>query len=155
VSGLARGQRAGRRTYVKVQAAGADINMTPLVDVVLVLLIIFMVSIPVVSRSFDVEVPEQPKPDELPISPDTQLVLEVGPQGQLQLNGHALSEAEYVPRLREVIAKRSPHKRTLFFAPADATSYGRLAAAFDGARAAGVETLGMAPLAEMAADGRR
>ncbi|MBL8949670.1 MAG: biopolymer transporter ExbD [Myxococcaceae bacterium] len=121
----------------------SDINVTPLVDVVLVLLIIFMVVTPLLEKDLEVRVPEQEQV-ELPSDvPPDQLVVSVAADGVFQLNSEALADGDYVPRLARAIAARAKGDRVVFFVAEGAASYARVVAALDGAKAAGAETLGM------------
>ena len=137
-------RRALRRFTVRPQSRpNSEINVTPLVDVVLVLLIIFMVVTPLLEKDLAVRVPDAEQlvdPAELP---EDQLVVSVDASGALRLNAQALPEGEYVARLRQVLEARPRGKRLVFFLAEEKTNYGRLVAALDGARVAGAETLGM------------
>jgi biopolymer transport protein ExbD/biopolymer transport protein TolR len=123
----------------------SEINITPLVDVVLVLLIIFMVVTPLLEKDIEVRVPDQDDlskpPDEIP--PD-QLVVSVSKDGQISINSDHVTEAEYVEKLTRAVAAKPKGDRLVFFTADDETNYGKLVAALDGARRSGAETLGMA-----------
>ncbi|PTL79417.1 biopolymer transporter ExbD [Vitiosangium sp. GDMCC 1.1324] len=123
--------------------ANADINVTPLVDVVLVLLIIFMVVTPLMEKDIEVKLPQTSDETES-VSPETrQVVVAVGPEGLLSLNNEPVSEADYIPRLRRVLAARAAGDRLLFFTADDRAPYGKVVAALDGAKEAGAEVLGL------------
>src|SRR5215468_2559178 len=85
-----------------------QMNVTPLVDVVLVLLIIFMVITPLLSKNFWVHLPKQQKeevtPDQLAQDPDPPLVLRVGADRKLQVNGADVPVGELADRLRRMFA---------------------------------------------------
>jgi biopolymer transport protein ExbD len=122
----------------------SEINITPLVDVVLVLLIIFMVVTPLLEKDIEVRVPDkQEEIDESQIPPD-QLVVSIDKDGQLSINADKVTPEEYVERLRRVVAAKAKGERLVFFTADDHTNYGKLVAALDGARQAGAEVLGMA-----------
>src|SRR5687768_6919124 len=106
-----------------VQAAGAkgkkgrahpEMNVTPLVDVVLVLLIIFMVLTSVLSEHFWLHVPEKDKQAELeppPENPDEQpIVLSVNPRGQVQINQDVFPDAEFPERLKRMLVARGDRR---------------------------------------------
>ncbi|HWE25474.1 MAG TPA: biopolymer transporter ExbD [Myxococcales bacterium] len=81
----------------------SDINITPLVDVVLVLLIIFMVLTPLMEKEIAVRVPEQPDPTQLvePPPPDLlQILFKVDDQGVFHVNAETLSDENAVDRLK-------------------------------------------------------
>ena len=121
----------------------SEINVTPLVDVVLVLLIIFMVVTPLLERDIDVRVPQSEQVEDTTEVPPDQLVVSLDAQGQLKLNQEVLEMSDYVPRLKRVLAARPAGERLVFFTAEDDASYSQLVAALDGARHAGAETLGM------------
>jgi biopolymer transport protein ExbD len=136
-----------RRTIVvkpqsEVQSA---INVTPLVDVVLVLLIIFMVVMPLLDKDLQVRIPEDEqveRPDELP---PEQIIVRVLADGTLQLNGAAISQDAYVPELQTHLRARTLEQRVVFVSADGAAQYKRLIEAFEGARRAGADTLAMLP----------
>lgn len=137
---------AQRRRFVKPQAAiQSDINVTPLVDVVLVLLIIFMVVTPLVHRDIAVQLPEvtesTPPTPAAPQPP--QWVVGLTPEGRLTLNDTPVEDADYVARLKKALDARPQGQRHVFFKVDDRAAYGRLVAALDGAKAAGAEELGV------------
>ncbi|HZI05293.1 MAG TPA: biopolymer transporter ExbD, partial [Archangium sp.] len=109
------------------------INVTPLVDVVLVLLIIFMVVTPVLNRVIAVQLPEPPAPlSTPPASPEKQWVVAVTSEGTLTLNDEPVADADYVPRLKQALAGRSGDGRSVVFKADDRAPYGRLVKALDG-----------------------
>ncbi|MCX8071722.1 MAG: biopolymer transporter ExbD [Candidatus Binatia bacterium] len=121
------------------------INVTPLVDVVLVLLIIFMVVTPLLDRKFWVHTPKQEKTavQQLEQS-DTPLVLRIGADGSLEINGTVLRRDELGERLPRMFAARDDH--VLFIAAADSVPYGTVVETMDAAREAGAVTI--APLTQ-------
>jgi biopolymer transport protein TolR len=136
--------RKMRRLAIKPQnPPNSDINVTPLIDVVLVLLIIFMVVTPLLEKNIDVRVPDTEKtetPDEVP----DQLVVRITPEGDLKINYDKVTPEEYVDKLRAIIdKKRKPDDKVVFFIADDKTNYARLVTALDGAKQAGAVALGM------------
>ncbi|OJT18399.1 hypothetical protein BO221_40735 [Archangium sp. Cb G35] len=131
-----------RKLVLPQGQANADINVTPLVDVVLVLLIIFMVVTPLMNQELDVKLPM--KEESSHVEPEaSQVVVTVSPEGQLTLNNEPVSEADFIPRLTRILAARPVGERLLFFTADDRAPYGKVVAALDGARAAGAEVLGL------------
>jgi biopolymer transport protein ExbD len=126
-------------------AMQSDINVTPLVDVVLVLLIIFMVVTPLMHRDIAVQLPEKSEspPEASPAEPEPQWVVSLTPEGRLTLNDEPVEDADYVPRLKKVLDARPRGRRHVFFKMDDQAGYGRLVTALDGAKAAGAEELGV------------
>ncbi len=121
----------------------SDINVTPLVDVVLVLLIIFMVLTPLLDKMLRVRVPDAEQTEEYEQPTATQIVVSVLPEGGLAINNDKVADGEYVQRLARAVAARAPGDRLVFFAADDKALYPRLVLALDGARQAGAEIMTM------------
>jgi len=122
-------------------------NVTPLVDVVLVLLIIFMVVTPLLSKNFWVHLPRQEKQEIEPDQqndPDPPLVLRVASDRTIQVNGAVIGLDELSARLKRMFAARDDH--ILFFDADDSTDYGYDVEVLDQARDGGAVTI--APLVE-------
>ena len=121
-------------------------NVTPLVDVVLVLLIIFMVITPLLSKKFWVHIPKQEKEEverqDLANDPQPPLVLRVAADRSVAVNGSAVPFDEVAERLRRMFAARDDH--IIFFDAADEVPYGFAVEVMDQARAGGAVTI--APL---------
>ena len=114
----------------------ADINVTPLVDIVLVLLIIFMVITPLLAKNIPVEVPQKTELDEPPAEIQEQVVLKLFADGHAELNRNPVSAEELEGRLRTKMAGRS--QRVMFFEGEDDAVYGFAIKLMDIARGAGV-----------------
>jgi biopolymer transport protein ExbD len=121
----------------------SDINVTPLVDVVLVLLIIFMVLTPLLDKDIPIRVPDTEKVENVTDVPPDQLVVGITPEGELLINSQKITEDEYVNRLKRMIAAKPPGEKLVFFMPDEKANYGKVVGALDGARMAGAEILGM------------
>ncbi len=119
----------------------ADINVTPLVDIVLVLLIIFMVITPLLAKNIPVEVPQKTELDEPPAEIQEQVVLKLFADGHAELNRNPVSAEELEGRLRTKMAGRS--QRVMFFEGEDDAVYGFAIKLMDIARGAGVATIGI------------
>lgn len=89
------------------RAVMAEMNITPLVDVMLVLLVIFMIAAPMVTRSIDLKLPQVPPPDTQVTKPP-HLSLRVLDNGQFTLEGVALSEQALASALAEA-ARHAPN----------------------------------------------
>jgi biopolymer transport protein ExbD len=117
-------------------------NVTPLVDVVLVLLIIFMVITPLLAKQFSTNVPIKDDPNQPPPPPNAgapPVVLAARSAGHLEINGERIapeSMAERIPRL--LAAQPEP---VLFFTADDDVPHGRAVEAMDQARAAGAKVI--------------
>jgi biopolymer transport protein ExbD len=118
----------------------SEINVTPLVDVVLVLLIIFMVIIPMTQVGYDVNTP--PKLDvATPVISQDQLIVRLDASGRLYINKEELSEATFAARFREVLRNRE--KKMIFFAADGELPYERVANILDLVRDSGAENIGI------------
>ena len=118
-------------------------NVTPLVDVVLVLLITFMVITPLLTKTFWIHTPAQ-RTEEIPreqLADEQPLVLRISRDGALRVNGADTTLEELPDRLRRMFAAREDH--VLFFDADDEAGYGLVVRALDQAREGGAVTLGM------------
>ena len=115
-----------------------DINMTPMIDVLLVLLVIFMIMQPMLQRSIDIQLPVEKDEPTAPAVPP--IVLEMFPGGQYLLNKSPVPAAQLQARLLEVYSNRPD--RVLFVKADGAVKYGEVITVMDVARGAGVEVLG-------------
>jgi biopolymer transport protein TolR len=120
-------------------------NVTPMIDVLLVLLIIFMMIIPLSRKAIDVQLPD-PTPDKQPpnAKPD-QIVLEVLPGPTFAINKAPVDKAQLGARLKEIYDPR-PEKIIFLKGDPDVT-YQDVIFAMDQARGAGVKVIGAAPKA--------
>jgi biopolymer transport protein ExbD/biopolymer transport protein TolR len=134
-----------KRQWVKPAAPpNSDINVTPLVDVVLVLLIIFMVLTPLLEKDIEVRVPET-EVDNTPPETNDQLVVSLTEAGAIKINAETMpSQQEYVGRLKRILAAKPRDERVVFFMAEDKANYGSLIGLMDGAKTAGAVVLGMA-----------
>ena len=118
----------------------ADINVTPLVDVMLVLLIIMMIVAPLLQKGVDVKLPTATNPVPKPETQD-QTVVAVTADGRLHLNSREVAEGELAQRVTEVLETKK-EKIVLIKADEDA-QYGRVMAAMDALRKAQIEDMGL------------
>jgi biopolymer transport protein ExbD len=122
-----------------------EMNVTPLVDVVLVLLIIFMVITPLLSKQFWVNVPEMEKqddPEDLP-DPSVPVVLRVDAAGTVTINRRAVQRADLPDRLARILAARED--KVIFVQSDDEAPFGAAVDAMDVARGAGAVTIAVLP----------
>src|SRR5512139_2605305 len=133
----------GRYRVRPMGRPNSDINVTPLVDVVLVLLIIFMVVTPLLDKMLRVRVPDAEQTEQYDQPQATQIVVSVNKDGHVLINNEEVDDGGYVQRLRRVLAARAPGDRLVFFSAEDDALYQRLVFALDGARQAGAEIMTM------------
>ena len=115
----------------------SEINVTPLVDVMLVLLIIFMVTTPMLQRGTDVQLPQaqQSEPKE-----EQRVTLTLTRDGQLYLNSEQIPRQRWRARLTE-LARQG--ERIVHFRGDSQVPYGLVIEVMDAVKAAGIETVGM------------
>jgi biopolymer transport protein ExbD len=137
------GMNLGGGKGKKKGAAAPEMNVTPLVDVVLVLLIIFMVITPLLTKQFWVHLPDKKQENEPP-PPDAKepVVVTVNEAGKIRINRDEIADSEFKVRLTRVLAARQD--RTIFFDAHNKAPYGRAAVALDLARGAGASTIAVA-----------
>jgi biopolymer transport protein ExbD/biopolymer transport protein TolR len=121
--------------------ATPTMNVTPLVDVVLVVLIIFMVVTPLMAKQFWIHLPNKPETEE-PQAPDDKnenVVVTMTKSGDMLINREVVPEAEFSAKLRRVLAFKG--QRTVFFDADEDADFGNAVKAMDLARGGGAATI--------------
>jgi biopolymer transport protein TolR len=123
----------------------SDINVTPMIDILLVLLIIFMVIVPTVPKGLDALVPQPPKEKNNLPPPERTIVVQVlyrpGAAPAYKINETDVAKRDLLPRLTEIYANRA--ERVMFVKGDDDVNFAYIADVIDIGRAANVDHIGM------------
>ncbi len=120
-----------------------EINVTPMIDVLLVLLIIFMMVIPMSRKAIDLQLPDPTPQPEQTGPPPSQIVLEVLPGSTFKINSQPVAKNDLGRRLKEIY---DPRPDKIIFVKGDpSVKYQEVIAAMDVARGAGVKVIAATP----------
>ncbi len=119
----------------------SEINVTPLVDVVLVLLIIFMVIQPLMQRGYDVQVPPKAEMNTPPPQSQDQLIVSLTARREIFLNKERVEPGNLAIRLQELLKNRG--NKVVFFSAEDTANYGDAMRIMDIVRNNGAKNIGI------------